>query len=1190
MKTFISSLRPALALIPLWPLLFVAEASASSGALQLTNRPVIASQPSQVQVKPNIAFILDDSGSMAYQNMPQDDDDESDKLCRGWYKYNTLAYNPNETYKAPFDPNKAPNAAYGGETRFPDAVFTNAYKDGYFNADGVTFDGGAGTNTATNLRTTIPFYGDDEDDDRYYYTYVKTNLSQSKRNSTRCLDDDDYVLVKSRANIAAPGVTTGSDEAWKNYANWYSYYRTRAGLMKASVGEAFRQLDGDYRVGLFYINSQRDNALNTDLKIDTFAGDHRKNWYRDLYAYRGNGSTPLRRALSRVGRMFAGQIEGYDPVQYSCQKNFSILSTDGYWNDTGTAAVKIDGTTQVGNVDGGTTPRPFKDANNQANTLADIAYYYYSTDLRDSALGNCANRDDANYSSVCATVVPGQDGLDTKQFMTTYTLGVGADGKILYEADYENAPDIKNVTQYYDIVNGSANWPSITFSSSSDKAKIDDLWHAAVNGRGRFYSATDATSLYRGLQSALLNMQVKTGSASAAATSTLEPVSGDNTVFVALYETGTWNGDLKAFTMDPSTGEVGKTEAWSAQTKLDQQVASSGYTGRNIYFFDSSVTDTKRKLFTYDNLSAGDKLHFANICSKIPLISQCEAAIGTLDSSQRTIANNGTNLVNYLRGQSTYEDKTTNAVVGNRVYRARQHLLGDIVSGAPVYVKKPPFSYDNVDSTYAGFKSDKAGRDAMVYVAANDGMLHAFNAVTNGANAGREEWAYIPKEVMKNMWRLADNNYQHRYFTDGAPTVADICTKSKISDPHLCDSKQDWRTVLIAGLNKGGCSYYALDVTEPGPPKVLWEFSHANLGYSFGNPIVAKNSAGRWVVMFASGYNNIPGSTETGDSCRNSGDGNGHVFVLDAFSGDLVSTISTNVTTSPLAPAGTAASPSGLAKLNAWIDSATNPVVTDLYGGDIKGNLWRINLESGTSTLLAQLKDDAAEPKPQPITIKPELAVINAGSPGNPSSQRLVLVGTGKLLEAGDLFDYDSQHSLYAIKDSSSGGVNVRGTGMVKLTLTQTEGTADGSLAGRVIRKVTGNPVNWAQDDGWYLDFNPNDFSPGERVNIDMSLQSGVLAVATNVPAAQACTTGGYGFLYLFDIEKGSNLEKATEGMAGIRLSGNALIAGLKTLRLPSRSSVIIVTDTAGNITTERLPGTGSSTGLRRTAWRELFD
>jgi type IV pilus assembly protein PilY1 len=1323
-------------LITLMGLIGLVQGVSYAGITNLSNSP-LASGIGATSLRPNIAFVVDDSLSMVWDIMPDDGTTNSTKLCRGFYKYNVLAYNPAITYKPPF---KLDGAAYtvglnhDGLTRYPDASFTAVLKDGFF-ANGVSaYD--KLTNTQVDL-STAPYSTGTVN---YYYTTSSTT-------STTCLADANYTAITSASSIAAPNATTGSTAAKTNYANWYSYYRTRANTMKSGTGEAFSTLpENTYRLGLFFINSIESGAqgagtnqpINHDLKIADFdgsaSGTQRYNWFSDLYSGKVAYATPLRGALSRMGRMYAGQISGWDPVQYSCQQNFTILSTDGTWNNqsetTSYGPLKIDGTHTVGNQDAGavsavgatatiktnnasfangdcyratsvtvsgtqllpasptfgtcasgngtsaqasradlfgsdmaaninantattgftalynstantvtitaptslglltatpvlTTQKvsgsgtetftitafgggvvgqagviaPYKDIYGAQNTLADVAYYYYTTDLRDQAtLNNCQNTiNSTNYTNLCENNVlgGGKDNSST-QHMTTFTIGLGTSGTITYQDYYETAGATPGVTTYYNIVNGTANWPDPTASGLTticcDGSKIDDLWHAAVNGRGTYFSVTDAQSIKSGVQGALAGVQSRTGSSAAAATSNLEPVAGDNYVYVALYRTQNWDGDLQAYTIDPDTGALAGSALWSAQSGLDGQVtaAGAGADGRTIKYFSSSGTN-KLKDFTSTNLTA-DSLNsnFANICSNSPAIAQCSS----LTTAQVTVANTADNLINYLRGRDTFDMSISNATVNNQVFRVREHVLGDTVNAVPVYMKKPPFSYDQYDATYGTFKTNNATRAATVFVAANDGMLHAFGATNDSTDAdygnrSKERWAFIPRAVMPNMWKLADQNYgnNHRYFVDGSPTVADICTTLSTSDSTLCRQDTYWKTIVVGGLNSGGCSYYALDVTDPTAPKGLWEFTNANLGYTFGNPVIGKDKTGRWVVIISSGYNNYPSN-----GCGNTGDGNGHVFVLDAYTGSLLSDIVTY--TSGTTPAGTTGTPSGLARLNAWIEDATLPVIDRLYGGDTLGNLWRFDYDNNyapsgkDAMLLAHLVDGSGNA--QPITIKPELAEVTA----NGSNYAVVMVGTGRYLGSNDLND-QSQQSIYAIKDSmgTTGLSDVRGSNMVVRTLTQTTGST-GSLLNRTIRTVSGANIDWASKDGWYMDLNPGNTSPGERVNVDMSLQYNILTVAANVPTTNACDVGGYAFLYFLDINTGKNLTTSLDNMAGVRLGGNALVAGIKTLKLSSGKTVTVVTDTAGGVGSESNPSsTGAGTGsARRTAWHELQD
>lgn len=1330
--------------------LFALFAVLPAQATDISDVPLITSP--NVQAKPNLMFVLDDSGSMAWDYMPDIMGSSGDGRT-GKYGYwssqcNGVAFNPTLTYLPPLnaDGTSKPNSDFSaawtdgftqtgsidlGATATQTLTSTNSPGTGSgsktFNfsassVDSTTFTVGNAvtltqtvttvtvtattsgrnttyttkTDTTTNTLTgtvtswtgsgstwtlvanitsstsagpstttttsskgsasgptttasnwsVTPTYGT-----RYYYTYGGTGTETAMSwtyGSDGKVDTSTPFYQQCMSDI---GSSTGSSvfqkvlianqsaELKQNYANWYSYYRTRTLLMRTAVGRAFSALDGGYRVGFSTINSSTDATTASGFQpVGDFAGDQRSTLYTKLYGATANGGTPLRGALSKIGRYYAGYFNSTqkDPVQYACQRNFVLLSTDGYWNKGGSPGATEDNSTYgpldlngnlVGNQDGnevrpmydgstttitysrvayrvGTaggngcnsrqypvratnqtssdninwTPAPSAPSNNNrtcqagsyvppdatqtvganaggtvysaavavtssaggsSDTLADVAQYYYSNDLRKIS-GVCQSDSSGTNQNVCGSVVP-TSGRDTNphQHMTTFAIGLGVSGTLAYSRDYLT----QTAGAYADLVSGKASWPAPTTSisgSSGDARNIDDLWHAAVNGRGQYYSALNASQLADAITGVVNSITEVTGSSAAATTSTLELVAGDkNQVYSASYTTGSWTGDLQAFKLDGDTGAIGTTAVWSAQAKL----TSTAQSARKIYYRQPG-TGTRRA-FVWDNLNAdgyGD--YFSGLCSNTArAVTQCTSG---LNADEKTAANDGARLVNYLRGERTYESANTTLSTSRALYRARTGLLGDIINGAPRFVSKPNFSYS--DAGYIDFVQNNARRKPMIYVAANDGMLHAFSADdgTNGGtnDGGTELWAYVPTAVMGNLYRLADTDYasKHRYFVDGAPVVGDVYVSGT------------WKTILVGGLGNGGRSYYALDITDPENPVPLWEFSDDNLGLTFGNPVITKRADGSWVVVFASGYNNY-----------SPGDGKGRLFVLNAYTG-------TRSHTDVVTSAGSTDNPSGLAKINGWIEQDSDNTSTRFYGADLLGNLWRFDIDGllapkNSALLLAQFLLDGTTP--QPVTTRPRLTKIDG--------KTVVVVGTGRYLGSSDISDTTTQ-SLYAIKDS----LTDTGLGDVRNNDTLVHQTfSPGSTADTVT--VSNLPVNWESNNGWWMDL-PHS---GERLSTDLAMQGGVLAMATSIPNGDACSSGGSSWNYFLSTGNGS----ALQNVAGTMISENSVIVGQSFVRMADGKLRLLRQLSSGKTSLNDTPaGSSSPITPQRTSWRELTE
>jgi type IV pilus assembly protein PilY1 len=1017
-----------------------------------------------------------------------------------------------------------------------------------------------------------------------------------------------------------------------------------------------------------------------------------------------------------------------DPVEYSCQQNFTILSTDGYWNGPNTYDLNNN---PVGQVDG-TAARPYNDGAQTAttytntysrltysrigssspwppctsgrpqgetpqtgsctvttagasctptnwtnsgatvqsvplacissseipnptlgvlqssvattgvsggvsNTLADVAMYYYQTDLRDNSLGNCTG---ALGDSVCENnvFISGADN-NSLQHMTTFTLGLGVRGRMVYSPSYltDTTGDFVAVKLgstasssvcTWQTAGTVCNWP---IPSSGSVETTDDLWHAAVNGRGAYFSATDPNTLANGLGNALVSIKSKIGAAAAAATSTLNPVAGNNQAFVASYTTQKWTGNLEARGINTDTGVVNENANWcienvAAGTCVSPSVVVAVAGGDTTAYFCSTPNSTVCPGGTLEGTDC--KVPMATACTgtmnaivtatgdnrvimtandagtalvefdlayraahpsyfdatKLAGLSQWPLASDTtsLANNMRSSAH-GDNLLKFLRGQYGNEERDTVAA-DQQFYRKRDAVMGDALESQPAFMGAPVFSYPYPG--YSEYKAAQASRAGTVFIGTNDGMLHAFNATT-----GVERWAYVPSMVIPNLWKLADKQYQdkHTNYVNGSPITQDVCVANCSNAVTGTASDPVWKTILVAGLNAGGRGFYALDITVPDSPALLWEFTTTagigkvkddDLGYSFGQPVVTRLNNGTWVVLVTSGYDNGTDSPTkvSGSFVPNSpaGDGKGYLYALDAATGTLLKKISTG--------AGNAANPSGLAKIAGFNAEPGGNLASYVYGGDLQGNLWRFDINDaaaaavGTGSVMkfATLTSDGTNA--QPIMTTPILGVI--------LSKRVVFIGTGKYLETSDLSNTQVQ-TQYAIKDDDATTtlVNARSALVQQFLIANPDGTATRLSATSAGATTTGvNTVDFGVNRGWFVDLPDSK----ERVNIDARLVLGTLIVPSIVPSSTACSPGGFGWLNFLDYRTGGSVTPQP-GLASVRY--DSTIVGINVLFIAGNPVVEVVTSTNPTPTKDPNVQFQATVGVfsgKRVLWREL--
>lgn len=573
-------------------------------------------------------------------------------------------------------------------------------------------------------------------------------------------------------------------------------------------------------------------------------------------------------------------------------------------------------------------------------------------------------------------------------------------------------------------------------------------------------------------------------------------------VFVPQYNTQGWAGELLFLPLAPvlnaqnqPTGDVtlSTTPSWKASAGIP-------------LFNDTTLTDT-RNIVLGQPLGGGVAFQWSNLSS-----AQQQA----LDTNPRTLQadGNGSARLNYLRGSRLDEGIDAADFVGElpegadggaagtaRPFRVRNAAttLGDIVNSAPVYVGKPRARISDAlvpadsFSTWSAATARKS-RTPAVYVGTNAGMVHGFNATT-----GQELFAYVPSVLLPKLNKLTHPGYKHEPFADG-PLVA--------TEAY---ARNAWRTVLAGGYGGGARGVFALDVTDPTSftgSNVLWEFSaadDADMGFVTGKPIIAPPRVGtsvRWFVVVTSGVNNY-GADGSGDSAQ------AFVFLLslDKAAGAAWQ-LDSNYYKVALPFDTTSVAPNGATQAAGVYDRLG--VLTKLYVGDLRGNLWRVDVGSTTpsqwavglnNTPVVVARD--ANGNRQPITSAPVVAF-------GPGQGYLVYFGTGRLLAKTDnlaravgsgVTAFDAQ-SFYAVWDDLANPITTRA---------QLAARTAQVPSGTTVVNVTGDPFTYGNTSterrGWVVDL-PSATDQGERVINPALLSLGRLVFNSVILGADPCATG----------------------------------------------------------------------------------
>ncbi len=606
---------------------------------------------------------------------------------------------------------------------------------------------------------------------------------------------------------------------------------------------------------------------------------------------------------------------------------------------------------------------------------------------------------------------------------------------------------------------------------------------ANAGGTGSAFLADDPVSLHSAFDAIFTDILAKTGAAASAATNSTSLTTG-SVVFQARFNSGDWSGQLLSRNIS-LTGTLSATPNWDAGEVIKTQDFD---TGRTILTFSRDSNDGIA--FRWSSISG------LSDTTQKDLLNQ--DAGGTADGQ-------GGDRVDFLRGKS---------VSG---FRSRSTPLGDIVHSTPFYVGAPKAGY--LDTGYATFASAHASRAPIIYVGANDGMLHGFDAAT-----GEEKIAYVPGAVYPHLSDLTDPNYgntsgspaiPHRYYVDGSPMAAD----AEISGA--------WKTVLAGGLNGGGQGYYALDITDPADfteskaaQLVLWEFTDEDdpdLGSTYNQPTlnfltfqsaqIAKMNNGKWAVIVGNGYNN----TEADGHASTSGHAVLYVLFLEGgMDGDWIDSgdyIKIDTGT------GSVATPNGLATPTP-VDTDGDGDIDIAYAGDLEGNLWKFDLTDSDPANWSKAKLFTAVDSggtAQPITTAP-MALPH------PEGGYMIGFGTGKYLEHSDITD-TSQQTLYGIWDDKTDGSVSTVTGGRTQLVEQTI-LGEVTVSGDSYRVTSDETVDYSSKRGWFMDL-----PAGERVAYNPIPRDGRFVFVTLIPdSTDPCAAGGSGWIMELDYLDGSRL------------------------------------------------------------------
>jgi len=885
---------------------------------------------------------------------------------------------------------------------------------------------------------------------------------------------DDCDMWRYRPSTAA---------AKQNFANWFSYYGNRNKAMVAGLTRSLADVT-NMRVGYFTING---NYGNVDMR-EMDDSDQKSDLYEDILDLGYSGSTPNRKAVAHLGAQFD---KNKRVIQHACQKNAGMLFTDGYSNQGGPG--------NYHNSDGD-MGAPFAD--NHSNTLADIAAYYYQTRLRDKdfSSGRVPLSDPAVCESGTAAEKRAAD-CNADLHMNFYGVTLGAKGK-LFGVSYGVNPDgTTSGALATEQVLSSGTTPAWQARQDDDPSTVDEIWHATMNARGAYINATTPAAITNAMRDVLASVGVGGGVSGSLAITGARLGDGSLSVEPTFDRNGTdWYGDVIASVPSRnSSGVIQYSREWAASEELPAAgsrrilyaVTTTDSTPAVADFYDDGPSDLDALCSNYDGESCG------------PMSSTELEDLGIT----------ATQAIRYLAGDRSLE--------GTKL-RTRTHPIGDIVNSTPVVsaptddyghalIRPSDGSFEYDPYGYNDYLDDKADRPRIVYVGANDGMLHAFNG-----EGGEEEFGYIPAAVLGSMGNLLfpkSPDFQHRYYVDGPVVVSDALF-----------GNNDWRTVLVGTTGAGARSVFGLDVSDVGDGTlatgdVLWEVNDQipgdvgdRIGHVLGKPVIVpvQGSSGRpsWKAIFGGGYANRLNEADADTR------GTATLFIVDMESG-AVDYIDAREDDDALRANGmgniVAIDRLQYSEGTGGYVAGSDGLVDTIYSADLQGNIWKFDLTADGNDRLALDGEPLFTATGPDGTRQPVTGGLEATL--GPRGGVMVLFGTGSFSYVGDKQNTDVQ-SVYAVLDMPGESVDLP-LSRANLQVQRLAAPVAGGGS-----PVTATNVNYFGQRGWYIDLarsggggDPQE--NGERMVGYPRLEGGTLFFPTYAPdEGDACSGGGSNFLY----------------------------------------------------------------------------